>query len=271
MKATERYQEAFETKDIRRFMQLIFPNEWAGIAARIIETGATITEDCDWAPRWSKIPMTVRGPEGFERHVRSCIFRAHDCLHQLWGLPIPSSNYTEEERRVYKRSQISGEIAVLTLAEFYLCKYMLDRDPEIGDIILKREAVNIMNSVFVGKTPIQVVNRIDLMLHKKFQEKWMDNEHATKFRNYYIPMLELDRKNCDNNWNLMVSNNWLPTGAPNSRYSKDLNGQELTNWLFEDFYHLMNTDSEIDEDLTKFNRSRRENIVLPIGWNSVME
>lgn len=41
--------------------------------------------------------------------------------------------------------------------------------------------------------------------------------------------------------------------------------------MIEDFYHLMNTDSEIDEDLTQFNRSRRENIVLPSGWNSVKE
>ena len=51
--------EAAQTHDLRKFMRLTFPPEWVGIEARIIETGAVMSETpCLWAPRWSPIPPT---------------------------------------------------------------------------------------------------------------------------------------------------------------------------------------------------------------------
>src|SRR6185295_8543805 len=91
------FQEAFETRDIERFLSLMFPASWDGVAARIIESGVEMsTELCPWAPRWSFIPPTERkGKTDLEKHVKSCMFRVHDCLHQLWGLPTPSPTFTE--------------------------------------------------------------------------------------------------------------------------------------------------------------------------------
>lgn len=80
-------------------------------------------------------------------------------------------------------------------------------------------------------------------------------------------MLEGDRKAIDHNWKLMKETGWRPTGAPNVRYSPDLDGLELTLWLIEDFFHLLGTDPEVDEPLAAFNRERRAGLVLPKGWN----
>ena len=145
----------------------------------------------------------------------------------------------------------------------------MERDPEISPIILKRQAVNIMNNVFKNKTSNEIVSRIDTMLHKKFHESWMNNESVKLFREYYIPMLELDRKNSENNFYIMKANNWRPVNAPNNRYNSELTGLEMTNWMMNDFHHQLNTDNVIDEGLMLFNRNRLEGIIIPDGWNSI--
>ena len=51
------FLEAFETRDIERFLKLVFPPTWQGLAARIIETGVTFsTEMCAWAPQVEQNP-----------------------------------------------------------------------------------------------------------------------------------------------------------------------------------------------------------------------
>lgn len=202
-------------------------------------------------------------------YVRSCIFRAHDCIHNLWGLPIPSKEFNNDDYNKFKKSQMCGEVVVLTIVEFMLCKILMERDPEISPIILKRQAVNIMNNVFKNKTSNEIVSRIDTMLHKKFHESWMNNESVKLFREYYIPMLELDRKNSENNFYIMKANNWRPVNAPNNRYNSELTGLEMTNWMMNDFHHQLNTDNVIDEGLMLFNRNRLEGIIIPDGWNSI--
>lgn len=268
--------EAYNSTDLREFLGLAFPKEWQGLAARIIESGAQFdTEMCAWAPRWSKIPLTVRKGEpwnttrgSLETAIKSCLYRAHDCIHQLWGLPIPGDNFSEEDFYLYKRAQMCGEVAVLTLTEFALAKHFSEESPAARKFIMKRNALPMMEGPLAGKSILQIALRLDDLLHKKSRPKWVrDMKAATDFVDDYVPMLEFDRVNIDHNWNLMKTNNWYPTGAPNSRYNKNLDGLELTTWMINDFYHQMDTDPVVDEPLRSFNKVRRESIFLPTGWN----
>lgn len=247
----------------------IFPKEWEAVAARIIESGVELSDQpVKWAPRWSKISPTVKsGPDALSIATKSVIYRVHDCIHQLWGLPHPDADFTEEARYLYKRAQLCGEVAVLTLTEFVFCKYLYDTYPEIQPLINSRNAVPLLSTVFSGLSTKEIAARLDGVLHKNVHPKWLrDNEIASKFAADYVPMLEFDRTESDKNWSAMKAANWIPVGAPNSRYSQTTDGLELTLWMIDDFYHQMRTDHRTDEALVWFNRKRRETIILPIGW-----
>ena len=262
--------EAFNTRDVVTFMKLLFPKRWDGVIARIAETGVEFdTGMCHWAPRWSKIPLTVRkGKTEEETAIKSCIFRVHDCLHQLWGLPLPSERMDESDFYLYKRSQMCGEVAVLTLTEFEFCNHIYEKYPEHRGLIWKRNAIPLLKGPLVSKTTLQIALRLDDILHKKSRPKWVrDCAEATAFADDYVPMLETDRRNIDNNWDIMKHNKWLPVGAPNSRYDQNLDGLELTTWMITDFFHQCGTDSVIDQELREFNRTRRAKIIIPDGWN----
>jgi hypothetical protein len=263
--------EAFQTRDIEHFLKLVFPPTWQGLAARIVESGVTISTDPfgAWAPRWSKIPPTIRaGKTSIETALKSCMFRVHDCIHQLWGLPLPSERLDEDDFYEYKRAQMCGEVAVLTLTEFDFANYWYGEREDLQGLLQVRMALPMMWGPLAGKTTLQVAQRLDDLLHKKSRPRWV-REHAaaTAFVDDYVPMLEFDRVNINHNWKLMKAANWRPVGAPNSRYSPHLDGLELTQWMIEDFFHLMQTDAVVDEPLRDFNRQRREGIVLPAGWN----
>ena len=198
------------------------------------------------------------------------MFRVHDCFHQLWGLPIPSYEFTNDEFFLFKRAQMCGEVAVLTLSEFILSKMLYDKYPEVRDILNRRCAISMMEGPFKHKSPLEIAMRMDDVLHKKNRPKWL-REHAdsVKFADYYVPMLEEDRVAIDHNWKCMKEHRWIPLDAPNSRYSQHLDGLELTLWMIKDFYHLMDTDAEIDSSLADFNRKRRSYIKFPEGWGNV--
>lgn len=267
----ELFKEAFETRDIQRFMTLVFPPEWAAVTARIMESGVTMSMDlCSWAPRWSPVPPTIRtGPDELSTWVKSCIFRAHDCIHQLWGLPTPGSDqFTEEDFYLYKRAQMCGEVAVLTLTEFVLVKRFAEMHPVLQPLLWKRNALPMLDGPLRNRTLQQITARLDTLLHKKLRPKWV-REHpiSMAFCDDYVPMLEDDRRAIDHNWDLMKMAKWLPTGAPNARYSKETDGLELTMWMINDFFHLLDTDAMIDAGLVSFNRERRSLIILPKSWN----
>ena len=163
-----------------------------------------------------------------------------------------------------------GEVAVLTLTECILSKMLYDKCPEIREILYRRCAISMMEGPLKHKTPLDIAMRMDDILHKKNRPKWLrDHNDSIKFADYYVPMLEADREGIDHNWKCMINAKWVPTGAPNSRYSQNLDGLELTIWMIEDFYHLMKTDVEIDWELTFFNRNRRNNIKFPEGWGKI--
>jgi len=42
---------------------------------------------------------------------------------------------------------------------------------------------------------------------------------------------------------------------------------ELTAWMIKHFHLIMDTSSRIDRQLQAFNRSRRDHVSLPKGWN----
>lgn len=89
-------KQAFECTDLQQFLYMVFPDEWTPLTARIIESGAVYQDTDKFAPRWSTIPFTIRkGQSPTETYLKSIIFRVHDCLHQLWGLPTPK-NFDEE-------------------------------------------------------------------------------------------------------------------------------------------------------------------------------
>jgi hypothetical protein len=268
----ENLERAFKTTDARLFMDLIFPAKWRSISARIIETGVTLSSSNNqFAPRWTPVPPTIRhGKTDLETQVKSCIYRAHDLIHQLWGLPIPGSDFTEEDFYIYKRAQMCGEVVVLMFTEFILCKHLAALHPHIGAMILKRNALPMLHGPLQGRTPAQIAARLDNVLHQHKTPKWLrEDASSVAFANDYVPMLERDRAMVDHNWALMKKLNWLPTGAPNSRYSPMLDGMELTLWMVNDFFHLMDTDATVDEGLVAFNQERRSNIKLPADWNNV--
>lgn len=266
---SESFSVAFGTRNIRQFLHLMFPPEWKAISARIIESGVTFSRHMTpWAPRWTKISPTVRnGDSRLHTDIKSCIYRVHDCLHQLWGLPIPSGSFDDDDFYLYKRAQMCGEVAVLTLTEFVFVDLVASYNPSLRPFLETRNAIGLLRGPLSGKSAQQIAARLDDVLHKKRRPKWVrDSSMATAFADDYIPMLEEDRKSIDSNWEIMKSTGWRPDDLPNSRYSRGLDGLELTTWMINDFFHLLDTDSVIDENLTKFNMDRREKIVLPHGW-----
>lgn len=265
------FKRAFFTNDVKEFMDLMFPKEWAPIAARIIETGVVFSgKNHKFAPRWNKIPSTVRkGKTILETYVKSCIYRAHDLIHQLWGLPIPKE-FTTEEFFNYKRALMCGEVVVLMFTEFYFVNHLYKKFPSLKTLLYSRNALPLLEGPLKGKSPIQIITRMDNILHHHKRPKWVrDSPHATAFADDYIPMLESDRRMVDHNWDIMEKLNWLPLDAPNSRYSPGLDGMELTLWMVTDFLHLMDTDPVVDEELASFNRKRRATIILPDEWDNI--
>lgn len=263
-------ERAAATRDLETFLALAFPPEWAGIAARIVETGAVFADaPCKWAPRWSMIPPTVRvGGTPLETAAKSVIYRVHDCLHQLWGLPHPG-NFDEDARYYYKRAQMCGEVAVLTLTEFVYCDTLRRRLPELADAIRRRNAVPLLDGPLAGRSVEQIAMRLDDLLHKQRRPQWV-REHpvALAFVDDYVPMLEEDRRQIDANWAAMKAAGWTPDGAPKARFGPMLDGLELTVWMIADFHHLLSSSPDVDQALAAFNRERRANIRLPEGWVS---
>jgi hypothetical protein len=267
------FQKAFATRDLRTFMGLVFPPTWSSIAARIMESGASMAaEPVSWAPRWTRVSPTVRhGRTAEQTAIKSCLYRAHDCLHQLWGLPIPSASMDEDDFFLYKRAQMCGEVAVLTLAEFALAGSIAQRHPELKPFLDTRNALPMMDvgGPLHGRSIAQIAARLDDTLHKQSRPRWVrDSGCATRFCDDYVPMLEGDRALIDHNWKVMLRTHWRPSSLPNARYNPTLDGLELTLWMIEDFYHLLDTDPVVDEGLASFNRSRRDSTVLPEGWNA---
>lgn len=263
-------ERAYQADNLRSFLTLAFPPEWAGVAARILETGAEFApQPCAWAPRWSLIPRTVRrGTDDLSTAVKSVIFRVHDSIHQLWGLPHPGS-FTKDDFYYYKRSQMCGEVAVLTLAEFVYCDYLRRRYPEITPDILRRNAIPLRDGALAGKSVEQIAARLDDLLHKQSVPRWVrEDPTATAFVNDYVPMLERDRQQVDHNWVLMREAGWTPDGAPKARFGAGMDGLELTLWMIRDFQHQLDTSSDVDWALAAFNHERRSRLVLPTGWAS---
>jgi hypothetical protein len=272
--------QAAATRDLPTFLRLAFPPEWAGIAARIVETGAELADGpCPWAPRWSKIPPTVRrGADDLETAVKSVIYRVHDCLHQLWGLPHPGA-FTDDDASYYKRAQMCGEVAVLTLTELVYCDGLRRRFPALEPMIRRRNATPLLDGPrlplqgrsgpLAGKSVEQIAMRLDDLLHKQRRPRWVrEDPVAMAFCDDYVPMLAEDRRQIDCNWAAMRAAGWTPEDAPKARFGRSLDGLELTVWMIRDFEHLLSSSTDVDQALAAFNRERRARIVLPPGWAS---
>ncbi len=265
--------EAFEVRDLEEFLQRVFPAEWAGLAARILETGATMSEEpYAWAPRWTPISPTLRiGRCDDETRMRSIIFRVHDCLHQLWGLPHPGDLESEDDRREYKKAQMCGEIAVLTLCEFVYVRGLHEQFPELREWIDGRCAVPMTRTVMRGKSALQIALRVDELLHKRWVARWAREDAATMaWVEYYAPMLQRDRDMIDQCWRAMKAEpEWIRVGlagAPKARFDAALTGLELTAWMIADFEHQLTSSPHVDRALVEWNRARRAKLRLPAGW-----
>jgi hypothetical protein len=271
--ALRQWLEAYEVLDIEEFTRLVFPPAWAGIRARILETGATMSPTpCSWAPRWTPIPPTERiGRCDDESRMRSIIFRVHDCIHQLWGLPHPGSLDSEDDFRDYKKAQMCGEIVVLTLCEFVYVKWLHESFPELREWIDGRCAVPMTMNVMRGKSTLQIALRVEELLHKRWVARWARDDAATMaWVTYYAPMLQKDREMIDRCWAAMKAEpEWIHAGlagAPRARFDRSLTGLELTCWMVADFEHNLATSADPDPALVQWNRERRAKIKLPAGW-----
>lgn len=267
------FKKAYESRDLEEFLELVFPDTWKPIASRILESGAVMGEEDKFAPKWSCIPFTERkGDEGLETQMKSVIFRVHDCLHQLWGLPVPK-DFSEDSFYQFKRAWMCSEISVLTITEFVYTNwlYKTQESIQLKGLLKKRNTLLFLeNTELKYKTTKQIASRLDQLLHKKIEPRWIrKSEYGKKFLEDFVPMLAHDRINIDHNWNLLKEYDDVGlSNMPNQRYGSHLDGLELTGWMIDDFYHMMNTDSEIDKSLRDFNVSRREGLNLPEGWNA---
>lgn len=261
--------KASKATDVETFMKILCPIEWHPIVARIIESGVKFDSGlCKWLIGWSDIPNTKKkGVDDLDSALKTCMFKMHDCFHQLWGIPIPSIEFSEEEFYVSKRAQMCGEVSVLTMTEFMFAKHLWDTYPELRTYLESRNSLRMMHGVLKGKTPVEIAMRLDDILHKNRRPKWLrDDEASTAFADDYVPMLQRDRDNIDHNWEIMKLAKWIPTNAPNIRYSPNVDGLELTIWMITDFYHLLKTDDKVDYALAEFNHQRRQSIIIPEGW-----
>lgn len=267
-------EKAYNSTNLKDFLFEVFPDEWSPIVARIIESGAEYNKSEDkFAPRWSSIPLTIRKSKRDikeETYLKSIIFRVHDCIHQLWGLPIPKA-FNEDNKYIFKRMWMCAEVATLTITEFIYCKWLYDTQDSLREMLEFRNTLLFRETTELKyKTPIQLAARLDQLLHKKIRPKWIrDNKYAMIFVDDYVPMLEQDRINIDHNWKLLCEQKdkkYLKI-LPNQRYSSKLDGLELTQWMVSDFYHQLDTDSDIDEQLAEFNKERRKKVTLPDTWN----
>lgn len=263
-----RYTDAAQEQDLERFLTLALPPSWGGVRARIVESGAFFgPPGIPRAPRWSAIPCTVKKAETDDHAaLKSIIYRVHDCLHQLWGLPHPVS-FSEEEHYFYKRVQMCGEVAVLCLTEFVFAEW--NQHPDLRSFLDARNALLIRRGPLAGRTTEQIAARLDGILHRNFDPKWA-REDATcqAFIADYRPMLENDRWMADQNWALMKATGWTPHEAPQSLAPDDLDGLELTLWMIQDFERSVLTTTRVDTALRDFNRARRVKVHLPTGWIS---
>lgn len=269
-------EKAFNCTDIREFLKEVFPDEWAPLAARIIESGAVFRDIKDFAPRWTDIPFTLRkGKSDSESYLKSMIFRVHDCLHQLWGLPVPKT-FDDKEYKYFKRMWMCAEVSVLTIVEFFYCKWLYDTQDHMKEFLLHRNTLLFKQTTSLkDATMLETAARLDHILHRAHGNppSWVtENEYGRIFAADFIPMLAIDRLNIDHNWKLLVEQHKRGETSymnllPNQRYSNKLDGLELTTWMINDFQHLLKTDEKIDEELAKFNMKRRSNVKLPDTWN----
>ncbi len=97
-----------------------------------------------FAPGWSFIPKTVRYSKTAneeETYFKSMIFRVHDFMHQLWGLPIPGNFDDDKERQYFKRMWMCAEISVLTVVEFFYCQWLFDTQPHLRHFLIARNTL----------------------------------------------------------------------------------------------------------------------------------
>ncbi len=121
------------------------------------------------------------------------------------------------------------------------------------------------------KTMSQTAMRLDGLLHKKTQPRWvMENQYGVEFIRDFVEMLAYDRVNIDHDWNLLkhqTDKSYLENLA-NQSYSEHLDGAELTCWMIKHFELMLDTSTRIDKKLQQFNHQRRKNVKLPNNWNN---
>lgn len=273
-------KKAFEAENAEVFLFEVFPDKWHALAARILESGADFSKTMglnEFAPGWTMIPYTVRYSkkgDANETYFKSMIFRVHDFLHQLWGLPVPTDlDFTDDrEREYFKRMWMCAEVAVLTIVEFFYCQWLYDTQPHLKQYLIDRNTLAFKRTTELrDKTMEQTALRLDALLHKKTRPRWVrENEAAVTFVTDFGEMLEYDRVNIDHNWKLLVQQEAKQYlfDLPNQSYGENLDGAELTTWMIRHFEHYINTSSRIDRPLQEFNHERRRKVNLPKDWNS---
>lgn len=260
-------------QDLAVFLRLAFPPAWKPIAARILESGAAYGDaNIQFAPRWTPVPRTMRyGRTPEETALKTIIFRVHDCLHQLWGLPVPRSYMDEKERSYFKRMWMCAEVAVLTLTEFFYCKWLYDTQPHLRDMLERRNTLLFKRtSSLRDETMLGTALVLDSILHPTnyVYPGVEENEYGRKFVADYGPMLAQDRVNIDHNWKLLRDSNFDASTLPAQTYSRASNGLEMTSWMIRDFEHLLETNEDVDVELCRFNAARRAKVTLPATWNT---
>lgn len=262
---------AYEATDIQDFMDHAFPAEWAGVVARILETGVDMTPGpVRWAPLWSSVPRTVRkrrpGCSEDEHRLASVLFRSHDCLHQLWGLPNPRMG-----RDLYMRVQMCGEVAVLTITEFALAPRWLEERPDLEGVVNRRRALPLLRGPMRGLSLLDIGGRLNDVLHLRTGRppSWVrEDQNASAFVADYDAMLAHDRKCITANYDAWETHGFPPDNLPQLVMDHRITGTELTRWMIQGFERTLQTAGPPDWHLRDFNAQRRARVMLPDGWQS---
>lgn len=279
-KHTTRFLSAFNSRDVEEFLFLCFPPAWSNAANRIIASGAQFGPiDAPWYAGWSTIPPTIRvGSTPEETAMKSIIYRVHDCIHNLWPNPLPSmfDSFDEEHRSSLKRAIISAEIAVLTITEFFYCKWIYNTYPELRECILKRRAI----SVYPSDSMIETAVFLDAILRGgEWLWLWTTQPEAEEFQKDYVRMLDEDRKSADKCWEAICTHKdeWIKLSLRCSA-GRGLRGfvpphlgpLETTLFMVVDFQQSAerkDTHPVLYTDYArKCNQENRQNFILPSWW-----
>jgi len=275
---SERFYYAYETDCILTFCNIMMGPSWSGIVARIMENGAQFNKHnkIDWLPGWSSISMTKKiskTNDSDEAIFKSLVYRFHDIIHNIWVFPNLKITSPKDEF-LYKKIQMAGEVATLTITEFFWLSNLHREVPYKWKVFIeKRNAHKIYGVPIKEEIIYDVGDYVSLMVGEGSIKGAFSGTASEDFASDYFRMLEEDRSMIDENLSLIKMNNWSPSANKfyiPSRYDYDISEKKLVRSMLRNFMkYFENKRTSFNNSLRFSNLNRRYAMnPFPSGWRS---